>query len=36
MTKDTPAVTIERFHMLLGLDYEMGPEVELSPTDPGG
>ncbi len=32
-SKDSPAVTIERFRMLLGLDYEMGPEVKLSPTD---
>jgi hypothetical protein len=30
-TKDLPAVTIERFRMLLGLDYESGPEVKLSP-----
>jgi hypothetical protein len=35
-TKDAPAVTIERYRMLLGLDYEMGPEVKLSPTDEGG
>jgi hypothetical protein len=32
-TKDAPAVTIERYRMFLGLDYEMGPEVKLSPTD---
>jgi hypothetical protein len=31
--KDDPSVTIERYRMLLGLDYEMGPEVKLSPTD---
>ncbi len=30
-TKDSPDVTIERFRMLLGLDYETGPEVKLSP-----
>jgi hypothetical protein len=30
-TKDSPAVTIERFRMLLGLDFESGPEVKLSP-----
>jgi len=30
-TKDLPAVTIERFRMLLGLDFESGPEVKLSP-----
>ena len=30
-TKDAPAVTIERFRMLLGLDFESGPEVKLSP-----
>jgi hypothetical protein len=30
-TKDSPAVTIERFRMLLGLDFETGPEVKLSP-----
>ncbi|MBM4218893.1 MAG: hypothetical protein FJ171_04490 [Gammaproteobacteria bacterium] len=34
-TRDTPAVTIERFRMLLGLDYEVGPEVKLSPSDDG-
>ena len=34
-TRDSPAVTIERFRMLLGLDYETGPEVKLSPTDVG-
>jgi hypothetical protein len=34
-TRDSPAVTIERFRMLLGLDYEVGPEVKLSPTDDG-
>jgi hypothetical protein len=33
-TRDAPAVTIERFRMLLGLDYETGPEVKLSPTQP--
>lgn len=32
-TKDIPAVTIERYRKFLGLDYEMGPEVKLSPTD---
>lgn len=32
-TRDTPAVTIERFRMLLGLAYETGPEVKLSPED---
>lgn len=32
-TRDTPAVTIERFRMLLGLAYERGPEVKLSPED---
>jgi hypothetical protein len=32
-TKDVPAATIERYRMFLGLDYEMGPEVKLSPTD---
>jgi hypothetical protein len=32
-TRDAPDVTIERFRMLLGLDYETGPEVKLSPTD---
>ena len=30
-TKDSPAITIERFRMLLGLDFESGPEVKLSP-----
>lgn len=35
-TKDTPAETIERYRMFLGLDYEMGPEVKLSPTDDDG
>jgi hypothetical protein len=30
-TKDSPAVTVERFRMLLGLDFESGPEVKLSP-----
>jgi hypothetical protein len=30
-TKDSPSVTIERFRMLLGLDFESGPEVKLSP-----
>jgi len=35
-TKDAPAVTIERYRMFLGLDYEMGPEVKLSPTDEDG
>lgn len=34
-TRDTPDVTIERFRMLLGLDYEVGPEVKLSPADDG-
>lgn len=33
-TRDTPAITIERFRMLLGLDYEVGPEVKLSPAEP--
>ena len=32
-TRDAPAVTIERFRMLLGLAYERGPEVKLSPED---
>jgi hypothetical protein len=32
-TKDIPADTIERYRKFLGLDYEMGPEVKLSPTD---
>jgi len=32
-TRDSPDVTIERFRMLLGLAYETGPEVKLSPTD---
>jgi len=32
-TKEAPAATIERYRMFLGLDYEMGPEVKLSPTD---
>lgn len=32
-TKDAPADTIERYRMFLGLDYVMGPEVKLSPTD---
>jgi hypothetical protein len=31
-TRDAPAVTIERFRMLLGLEYETGPEVKLSPN----
>jgi hypothetical protein len=35
-TKDTPAETIERYRKFLGLDYEMGPEVKLSPTDDAG
>jgi hypothetical protein len=30
-TKDSTAITIERFRMLLGLDFESGPEVKLSP-----
>lgn len=30
-TKDLPAVTVERFRMLLGLDFESGPDVKLSP-----
>jgi hypothetical protein len=30
-TKDSPAVTVERFRMLLGLDFESGPDVKLSP-----
>ena len=33
-TRDAPAVTIERFRMLLGLDYEVGQEVKLSPPEP--
>lgn len=33
-TRDAPAVTIERFRMLLGLEYETGPEVKLSPEEP--
>lgn len=32
-TKDAPADTIERYRQFLGLDYVMGPEVKLSPTD---
>jgi hypothetical protein len=32
-TRDSPEVTIDRFRMLLGLEYEVGPEVKLSPTD---
>jgi len=35
-TKDAPAVTIERYRKFLGLDYVMGPEVKLSPTDEEG
>jgi hypothetical protein len=35
-TKEAPAATIERYRMFLGLDYEMGPEVKLSPTDDDG
>lgn len=35
-TKDLPADTIERYRKFLGLDYEMGPEVKLSPTDEDG
>lgn len=35
-TRDAPAVTIERFRMLLGLDYETGPEVKLSPPAEDG
>jgi hypothetical protein len=35
-TKDAPADTIERYRMFLGLDYVMGPEVKLSPTDEDG
>ena len=34
-TKDSTAITIERFRMLLGLDFESGPEVKLSPPDEG-
>jgi hypothetical protein len=30
-TKDSTALTIERFRMLLGLDFESGPDVKLSP-----
>ncbi len=33
-TKDATSLTIERFRMLLGLDFESGPEVKLSPPDP--
>lgn len=32
-TKDSTAITIERFRMLLGLTIESGPEVKLSPPD---
>lgn len=32
-TKDSTAITIERFRMLLGLSFESGPEVKLSPPD---
>jgi hypothetical protein len=32
-TKDSTAITIERFRMLLGLTIETGPEVKLSPPD---
>jgi len=32
-TKDSTAITIERFRMLLGLNFESGPEVKLSPPD---
>lgn len=32
-TKDSTAITIERFRMLLGLDFESGPEVKLSPPE---
>jgi hypothetical protein len=32
-TRDAPAVTVDRFRMLLGLEYETGPEVKLSPTE---
>jgi hypothetical protein len=35
-TRDTPSVTIDRFRMLLGLEYEVGPEVKLSPTEDVG
>ncbi len=34
-TKDSTAITIERFRMLLGLDFESGPEVKLSPPVEG-
>jgi len=34
-TRDSPAITVERFRMLLGLDYETGPEVKLSPPPEG-
>ncbi len=34
-TKDSTALTIERFRMLLGLNFESGPEVKLSPPDEG-
>ena len=30
-TKDSTALTIERFRMLLGIGFESGPEVKLSP-----
>lgn len=32
-TKDSPDAAVERFRMLLGLDYETGPEVKLSPPE---
>ena len=34
-TRDAPAVTVDRFRMLLGLEYETGPEVKLSPPVDG-
>jgi len=34
-TKDATALTLERFRMLLGLDFESGPEVKLSPPITG-
>jgi hypothetical protein len=32
-TREAPAVTIEWVRMLLGLEYETGPEVKLSQDD---
>lgn len=34
-TKDATEVAIERFRMLLGLEFESGPEVKLSPPETG-